>query len=95
MEAQRVEVEERQTLMQAFELLDSKCRQMDDIVRLTERVNEKLNRTEDAVRVEGELTKKSEDHYTIVELFNNISRKLEAQINIAGSNLERTLNIIE
>lgn len=87
---------ERQTLMQAFERLDHQCVQLSDLVDLTERLNEKLNRIEDHPKEPaGEFKKQTEDHRSIVELFNLIADRMEVQINIIGNNTERSMQMID
>ena len=87
--------QERQTLIQAFEILDQKCVQLSEVAGLTERLNEKLNRTEGYSRCEEErMQKESVDEMNIVELFNLIAEKMEAQINVIGNNTERSIQMI-
>jgi hypothetical protein len=49
-------IQERQTLIQAFERLDHKCTQLRELAGLTERLNEKLNRTEGHSKCEEDLS---------------------------------------
>ncbi len=90
------EPQERQTLIQAFERLDQKCVQLREVARLTERLNEKLNRTEGHPKCEEEkLQKESVVERNIVELFNLIADKMETQINVIGNNTERSMQMID
>ena len=87
---------ERQTLIQAFERLDQKCTQLRELAGLTERLNEKLNRTEGHPKCEDENgIKQKEDNRNIVELFNLIADKMEIQINVIGNNTENAMRMID
>jgi len=90
------EVQERQTLIQAFERLDHKCVQLKELAGLTEKLNGKLNRTEGHPKSEEDkLQKQKEDNRNIVELFNLIADKMEVQINVIGNNTERSMKMID
>jgi|TARA_R110000751_G_scaffold153060_1_gene258187 hypothetical protein len=87
---------ERQTLIQAFERLDHKCSQLRELAGLTEKLNEKLNRTEGHPKCEeNSSVKQKEDNRNIVELFNLIADKMEVQINSIGNNIERSIRMID
>jgi hypothetical protein len=87
---------ERQTLIQAFERLDHKCIQLRELAGLTERLNEKLNRTEGHPKCEEDASvKQKEDNRNIVELFNLIADKMEVQINAIGNNTENAMRMID
>ena len=87
---------ERQTLIQAFERLDHKCSQLRELAGLTEKLNEKLNRTEGHPRCEeNSSVKQIEDNRNIVELFNLIADKMEVQINAIGNNTENAMRMID
>ena len=89
-------VQERQTLIQAFERLDHKCTQLRELAGLTERLNEKLNRTEGHPKCEEDrMLKESFAERNIVELFNLIADKMETQINVIGNNTERSMQMID
>ena len=88
--------QERQTLIQAFERLDHKCTQLRELAGLTERLNEKLNRTEGNPKCEDErMQKESVVERNIVELFNLIADKMETQINVIGNNTEKSMQMID
>jgi|TARA_R110000851_G_scaffold145114_4_gene284440 hypothetical protein len=90
------QLQERQTLIQAFERLDHKCSQLSELAELTERLNEKLNRTEGRSRPEGDVAvKQKEDNRNIVEMFNFIADRMEVQINEIGNNTEKALKMID
>lgn len=90
------EVQERQTLIQAFERLDHKCAQLREVAELTERLNEKLNRTEGHTKCDKDRTQKeSVVERNIVELFNFIADKMETQINVIGKNTQRSMEMID
>jgi hypothetical protein len=87
---------ERQTLIQAFERLEYTCLQLRELSGLTERLNQKLNRTEGSIKLEDERVQKEEvSEMSIVGLFNSIADKMEIQINVIGSNTERSMNMID
>ena len=89
-------LQERQTLIQAFERLDHKCTQLREVAELTERLNEKLNRTEGHPKCVDDMAKKEiAVEMNIVELFNLIADKMETQINVIGNNTERSMQMIE
>ena len=86
----------RQTLIQTFERLDEKCMQLREVAGLTERLNEKLNRTEGHPKCEeGNSAKQKEDNRNIVELFNLIADKMEVQINAIGNNTQNSMRMID
>jgi hypothetical protein len=87
---------ERQTLIQAFERLDHKCSQLRELGGLTEKLNDKLNRTEGHPKCEDDRTQKEGVvERNIVELFNLIADKMETQINIIGNNTENSMSMID
>jgi len=88
--------EERKTLMQAFERLDSKCSELKDVADMTKRLYEKLNRTEGHPKGSELLTQKEAVvERNIVELFNLIAEKIEVQINVIGNNTEKSMIMID
>jgi len=88
--------QEKQTLMQAFERLDKKCTQLSEVARMTEILNEKLNRTEGHPKCDKDgIKKESVVERNIVELFNLIADKMETQINVIGNNTERSMKMID
>ena len=88
--------QERQTLIQAFERLDHKCTQLRELAGLTERLNEKLNRTEGRLKCEDDIMQKEiVVERNIVELFNLIADKMETQINVIGNNTEKSMQMID
>jgi len=91
-----VQPHERQTLMQAFERLEYTCIQLRELSGLTERLNQKLNRTEGSIKLEDERVQKEEvSEMSIVGLFNSMADKMEVQINVIGNNTERSMNMID
>ena len=88
--------QERQTLIQAFERLDHKCTQLRELAGLTERLNEKLNRTEAHHKCEDDrMQKEIVFERNIVELFNLIADKMETQINVIENNTEKSMQMID
>ena len=91
-----VQPHERQTLMQAFERLEYTCIQLRELSGLTERLNQKLNRTEGSIKLEDERVQKEEvSEMSIAGLFNSMADKMEVQINVIGNNTERSMNMID
>ena len=87
---------ERQTLTQALERLYHKCDQLAEVARLTEKLNDKLNRTEGQPKYEEDIRKgESYNERNIVELFNLIADKMDIQINVILSNTEYAMSMIE
>jgi len=87
---------QKQTLIQAFERLDEKCAQLKEVAIMTEKLNQKLNRTE-AHPMCADKKPQNEDivKRNIVEMFNFIADKMEEQINVIGSNTECSMRMIE
>jgi hypothetical protein len=85
------------TLMQAFERLENKCLQLSEVANLTERLNEKLNRTEGNSKCEDVkgIENSSLVERNIVELFNLIAEKMETQINVIGNNTDKSMQMID
>jgi hypothetical protein len=89
-------VEERQTLIQAFERLEYRCAQLRGIVGLTETLSQKLNRTEGRpIAEEAPLKKMEGSDRNIVELFYFIADEMEVQINAIGNNTEAAMRMID
>ena len=87
---------ERQTLMQAVEILDRRLTQLNELSGLTERLNEKLQRTGGHPLPDDKMKEKeSPINMNIVELFYMISEKMETQINIIGMNTEKSMQMID
>ena len=85
-----------QTLMQVFEKLDTRCNQLKEVAGMTERLNYKLNRTEDEPKpIDGCVKKEMSVTLNIVELFDLIAQTMEQQINVIGNNTERSMNMID
>lgn len=88
--------EERHTLMRSYERLSGICSQLNELERLTQRLNEKLNRTEGGESGIESLEKEGVTKVlNIVELFNLLSDKMEESINIIGNNTERSMKMID
>ena len=87
------------TLMDAYERLLDRCLQLSEVSELTERLNKKLNRTEGMVSCgkndPDEQNKESHYERNIVELFDSISDKMEMEIELIGSNTQRSMRIID
>jgi len=86
---------ERQTLMQVFERLEQKCMQLREVAGMTEKLNEKLNRTEGQPKCGGDIQKEDVVERNIVELFNLIADEMELQINFIGNNTEKSMKMID
>ena len=93
-ECQATQEDSRPTLMQVLERLENKCEQLREVAKMTEKLNQKLNRTEGDPKTEkGQLKESNEKN--IVELFDNICDKMDEQINTIGNNTERSMGMIE
>jgi hypothetical protein len=89
-------VEGRQTLIQAFERLDERCAQLQEVAGMTERVVDKLNRTEgDPKEKEALNEKKGNVPRNMVDLFNSLSDKIETQIGRIGNSAEAAMGMID
>jgi hypothetical protein len=93
---QTSQLKEQQTLMQAYQRLEHKCEQLRDLSGLTELLTTKLNRTllENQLLPES-IQKEEVVQKNIVELFNLIADKIEAEINIIGNNTEYSISMID
>lgn len=87
---------ERQTLIQVFERLEQRCLQLREVADMTERLKEKLNRTEGQPKPEeGNKGKEPESQKNIIELFNSIANEMETQTNRIGNNTDFSMQMID
>ena len=83
-------------LMIALERLEYRLSQLRDLSDLTDRMNQKLNRTENDPTCESPTAEKQDaPHGNIVELFYNVADSMDKQINIIGNNTERSMEMID
>jgi len=87
---------ERQTLISVLEKLEFKCSQLSEVAMMTERLNEKLKRTEGQLKCEETMPEKTRAvELNIVELFNAIANKIGIQIDIIGKNTDNSMQMID
>ena len=83
------------TLMQVFEKLENRCSNLRDVAGMTERLINKLNRTE-GLSKELPLNKPTPvEQLNIVELFNTIAHAIDEYTNQIGNNTDRAIGMIE
>jgi len=88
--------QERKSLMNSLEKLASRANQLEEVERLSEKLVEKLERTEGMAKPCGNTDcEKSAKIPTIIDLFNGVSDKQQVLINQILSNLEREISMIE
>ena len=84
------------TLMDAYERLMGRCVQLSEVSELTERLNRKLNRTEEMEScIKDEPSTEVAFQRNIVELFNSISDKMEMEIKLIVSNTQQSMGMID
>lgn len=86
------------TLMNAHEKLRNKVTQLNDLNNLSFILLKKFNRTENGTKPTNETNKQIDTNITvmnIVDLFNDISKELDENINIIGNNLEKVIQMID
>ena len=87
--------QERKTLMNAYEHLYARSMQLEEIAALSEKLIDKLNRTDGGIKKEKCLDGKKDQIPDIVDLFDGISYKLDTLITDIGNNLTKAISIIE
>jgi len=96
MESNTKNLTANKTLMNALNLLNERCNQLNEIKSMSINLNEKLNRTENHPKGEDRtLVNKDESLKNIVDLFMDVSEELQQHIEIIGFNLNTAINIIE
>jgi len=88
------ELKER-TLMGAFENLNQNIIQLKEATSLTKRLNNKLNRRDTPDGEIQMLDKDSVKEPTIVDLFYNVSRSIENEINTICEETNKSIGLIE
>jgi len=86
---------ERETIMQAIEALNTRCFQLGELSGLTNKLNRKLNRTEDDPSALNGEEKESNPHRNIVDLIFLVSDRMEDHINVIGNNTESSIRMID
>ena len=88
----------KKTLINAVEQLNVTANRLDEIVKLSERLVAKFERTEDTPRKSedtGGIECKNSKHPDIIDLFNGINIRLDILLNRIGDNVERVVNMID
>jgi hypothetical protein len=89
-------LKQNRTLMDAYERLLNRCVQLSEVSELTQRLNKKLNRTDGILSCKtDEEVKETHHERNIVELFDSISDKMEMEIELIGSNTQRSMGMID
>ncbi|MDA3856290.1 MAG: hypothetical protein PF569_08585 [Candidatus Woesearchaeota archaeon] len=88
---------EKRTLLSARKRLQTRAKELNDLVRMSETLIEKFNRTEgeEAKKESSELIPENIEHPDLIGIFDDITSKMENDINILGSNLRQALNLID
>jgi hypothetical protein len=94
-ECQVTQEEQRLTLMQVLDRLNEKCGQLEEVAGMTERLNEKLNRTEGDPKPEESQTKQKVTQRNIAELFDMVCERMDEQIQVIDNNTDRSIRMIE
>ena len=87
----------KKTLMNAVERLNATANRFDELSKLSERLVEKFERTED-MPCKNEMMGNKECESSqpdIIDLFNGINNRLDNLLNKIGSNVERVVNMID
>jgi hypothetical protein len=87
----------KKTLMNAVERLNATANRFDELSKLSERLVEKFERTED-VPCKNEIMGEKEcknSQPDIIDLFNGINNRLDNLLNKIGNNVERVVNMID
>ena len=87
----------KKTLINAVERLNATANSFDELLKLSETLVAKFERTEDMPRKtelmgDKECTSSQPD---IIDLFNGINNRLDNLLNKIGSNVERVINMID
>tara|TARA_R110002049_G_scaffold231127_2_gene403401 strand:+ start:6346 stop:6660 length:315 start_codon:yes stop_codon:yes gene_type:complete len=87
----------RQTLLNAYETLQEKANQLKGLQKLSEKLNEKFERTEGMVKGIDDSIKEpnSVKQPNLIELFMDLSYQMQSSINEIGNNTERVLQMID
>ena len=87
----------KKTLMNAVERLNETANRFDELSKLSERLVEKFERTEDdPCKNETMGDKECENSQPdIIDLFNGINNRLDNLLNKIGNNVERVVNMID
>lgn len=88
--------QEKKTLMGVLENLNSACNRLDDAANLTVILNKKLNRTENeaCVKEDGDEVKALLQK-DIVDLFEDVVKKIDRLTHKIGYNSEKSIQMIE
>jgi len=88
---------EKKTLYGAFERLNSRAKQMDELVELSKLLVAKFERTADRPRCEepNEGCENLAKQPDMMDLFNDIASRWERQIEQVGANLDKVVRMID
>ena len=89
---------ERKTLLNAYERLQMKANQLNEIENLIEKLNQKFDRTENDPRPTEENIMKEprpERVPDLIDLFNIVAERLDTSIHNIGNKTERLLQLID
>lgn len=86
----------KKSLMNAVERLNATANRFDELARLSEKLVDKFERTEDMVKKAEVLDKECKSSQPdIIDLFNGINSRLDLLLNRIGSNVEKVVNMID
>ena len=86
---------ERPTLMMVVAILEERTKQLAEVAGMTQKLHRKLNRTDNEPLGLNDAMKKDTPHRTLVELFIDITDKMQYEIDVIGKNTQQSLDIIE
>lgn len=91
--------EEKKTLMNSFDKLESKVQRLHELARHSDRLLDKMKRMDDVPRNEHLLKEVQQDPSPIkpdiVDLFNGVSNRLDNLIDRIGKNIEQVMHMID
>ena len=87
----------KKTLMNAVDRLNVTASRFDESSKLSERLIEKFERTEEVPCINEIMGDKEckNSHPDIIDLFNGINDRLDNLLNKIGNNVERVVNMID
>jgi hypothetical protein len=85
----------KKSLMNSIERLNGKSNMIEDLARMSERLIEKLERTEDCPKPTSDSCEKSSSRPDIIDMFNGVDSRLERLANQIGRNIEKAIGMID
>jgi hypothetical protein len=85
----------KKSLMNSVERLNGKANMLEDLAKMSERLIEKLERTEDCPKTIGDSCEKSSSRPDIIDMFNSVDSRLERLANQIGRNIEKAIGMID